>query len=392
MKKALITGITGQDGAYLSEFLLKKGYEVHGIKRRSSLFNTARIDHLYQDPHVTNRNFILHYGDLTDSMNLTRIIQEVQPDEIYNLAAMSHVKVSFDTPEYTANTNGIGTLRILEAVRLLGLSQKTRIYQASTSELYGLVREVPQTENTPFYPRSPYGVAKLYAYWITVNYREAYGMHASNGILFNHESPIRGETFVTRKITRALSRIALGIQEQFYMGNLSARRDWGHARDYIRAMYLALQQEEPDDYVIATGIATSVRDFILMAASEIGMEMEFVGEGGKEKGILTGVDENLFAMKVGEEYLEGIKSKCNFKKNAEGNTEALLVKVDPQYYRPTEVDMLVGNSAKAKKKLGWEPEYDLQGLIQDMMEGEIKQMKPDRYLKEGAFLTFNYFE
>ena len=391
MKKALITGITGQDGAYLSEFLLKKGYEVHGIKRRSSLFNTARIDHLYQDPHITNRNFILHYGDLTDGMNLTRIIQEVQPDEIYNLAAMSHVKVSFDTPEYTANANGLGTLRILEAVRLLGLSQKTRIYQASTSELYGLVREVPQTENTPFYPRSPYGVAKLYAYWITVNYREAYGMHASNGILFNHESPIRGETFVTRKITCALSRIALGMQKQFYMGNLSAQRDWGHARDYIRAMYLALQQEEPDDYVIATGIATSVRDFILMAALEIGMEVEFVGEGEKEKGILTGVDENLFAMKVGEEYLEGIKSKCNFKKNAEGNTEALLVEVDPQYYRPTEVDMLVGDSTKAKKKLGWEPEYDLQGLIRDMMEGEIKQMKPDRYLKEEAFLTLNYF-
>ena len=392
MKKALITGITGQDGAYLSEFLLKKGYEVHGIKRRSSLFNTARIDHLYQDPHVAKRNFILHYGDLTDGMNLTRIIQDVQPDEIYNLAAMSHVKVSFDTPEYTANANGLGTLRILEAVRLLGLSQKTRIYQASTSELYGLVKEEPQTENTPFYPRSPYGVAKLYAYWITVNYREAYGMHASNGILFNHESPIRGETFVTRKITRALTRIALGMQEQFYMGNLSAQRDWGHARDYIRAMYLALQQEEPDDYVIATGIATSVRDFILMAASEIGLEMKFVGEGEKEKGILTGVDENLFAMKVGKEYLEGIKSKYNLKKNAEGKTEALLVEVDPQYYRPTEVDKLVGDPTKAKKKLGWEPEYDLQGLIRDMMEGEIKQMKTGRYLNEGAFLTSNYFE
>ena len=309
MKTALITGITGQDGAYLAEYLIKKGYIVHGIKRRASLFNTDRIDHLYQDPHEKERNFILHYGDLTDSMNLTRIIQEVQPDEIYNLAAMSHVQVSFGTPEYTANADGIGTLRILEAVRLLGLIKKTRIYQASTSELYGLVHEVPQSEKTPFYPRSPYAVAKLYAYWITVNYREAYGMYASNGILFNHESPIRGETFVTRKITRAVSRIALGMQEKIFLGNLSSKRDWGHAKDYIKGMYLILQQDKPDDYVLATGITTSIREFIRMSFAEIGLEITFRGKGKAEKGCLTAIDENLFTQKVGEQYLANIKQK-----------------------------------------------------------------------------------
>ena len=308
-KKALITGITGQDGAYLAEYLLKKGYEVHGMKRRSSLFNTDRIDHLYQDPHLENRNLILHYGDLTDSMNITRLIQEVQPDEIYNLAAMSHVHVSFQTPEYVGNADGLGTLRILEAVRLLGLTEKTRIYQASTSELYGLVQEVPQSEKTPFYPRSPYAVAKLYAYWITVNYREAYKMHASNGILFNHESPIRGETFVTRKVTRALSRVALGMQERFYMGNLSSQRDWGHAKDYIKAMYLILQQDTPSDYVIATGITTAIRDFIALAGKEIGLTIEFKGEGIEEKGYITAVDKVVFSEKVGEKYLAHIKEK-----------------------------------------------------------------------------------
>ena len=309
MKRALITGITGQDGAYLAEYLLKKGYEVHGMKRRSSLFNTDRIDHLYQDPHLENRNLILHYGDLTDSMNITRLIQEVQPDEIYNLAAMSHVHVSFQTPEYVGNADGLGTLRILEAVRLLGLIEKTRIYQASTSELYGLVQEVPQSEKTPFYPRSPYAVAKLYAYWITVNYREAYKMHASNGILFNHESPIRGETFVTRKVTRALSRVALGMQERFYMGNLSSQRDWGHAKDYIKAMYLILQQDAPSDYVIATGITTAIRDFIILAAKEIGLTIEFKGQGVDEKGYITQVDKTIFIEKVGEKYLNKIEEK-----------------------------------------------------------------------------------
>ena len=308
-KKALITGITGQDGAYLAEYLLKKGYEVHGMKRRSSLFNTDRIDHLYQDPHLENRNLILHYGDLTDSMNITRLIQEVQPDEIYNLAAMSHVHVSFQTPEYVGNADGLGTLRILEAVRLLGLTEKTRIYQASTSELYGLVQEVPQSEKTPFYPRSPYAVAKLYAYWITVNYREAYKMHASNGILFNHESPIRGETFVTRKVTRALSRVALGMQERFYMGNLSSQRDWGHAKDYIKAMYLILQQDTPSDYVIATGITTAIRDFIALAGKEIGLTIEFKGVGTEEKGYITTVDKTIFSEKVGEKYLANIEAK-----------------------------------------------------------------------------------
>lgn len=383
-KTALITGVTGQDGAYLSEFLLKKGYVVHGLKRRSSLFNTERIDHIYQDPHVENRNFTLHYGDMTDSMNLTRIIQEVQPDEIYNLAAMSHVMVSFDTPEYVANADGVGTLRLLEAVRLLGLTRKTRIYQASTSELFGKVREVPQSENTPFYPRSPYGVAKLYAYWITVNYREAYGLHASNGILFNHESPVRGETFVTRKVTRALARIAMGMQERFYIGNLSSRRDWGHAKDYVQAMYLILQQEEPDDYVIATGITTSIREFILRAAAEIGLEVVFRGEGPSEKGILAAVDEKTFTHKVGERFLEGIHRKV-----AE---QHLVVAVDPKYFRPTEVDLLIGDPAKAHEKLGWQPEYDLNGLIAEMMEGDVKLMQKESYLKEGGFRVLNYFE
>lgn len=383
-KKALITGITGQDGAYLAEYLIKKGYIVHGIKRRSSLFNTERIDHIYQDPHIENRNLILHYGDLTDSMNLTRIIQEVQPDELYNLAAMSHVKVSFDTPEYTANADGIGTLRILEAVRLLGLGNKTRIYQASTSELYGLVQEVPQKESTPFYPRSPYAVAKMYAYWITVNYREAYKLHASNGILFNHESPIRGETFVTRKITRALSRIALGMQQCVYLGNLSSKRDWGHAKDYVRAMYLILQQDEPDDYVIATGITTSIRDFIIMSGKEIGLEICFNGENENETGYIRSVDKALFNERVGEKYLDMIVEKIENKSS--------IVGVDPQYYRPTEVDLLIGDATKAKTKLGWTPEYDLQGLIKDMMKGDIKIMKREAWLKEGGFKTLNYFE
>ncbi|WP_340112532.1 GDP-mannose 4,6-dehydratase [Maribellus mangrovi] len=385
MKTALITGITGQDGAYMAEYLIKKGYVVHGIKRRSSLFNTDRIDHLYQDPHVDNRNLILHYGDLTDSMNLTRIIQEVQPDEIYNLAAMSHVMVSFDTPEYTANADGLGTLRILEAVRLLGLKEKTKVYQASTSELFGLVQEVPQKETTPFYPRSPYGVAKLYAYWITVNYREAYGIHASNGILFNHESPIRGETFVTRKITRALSRIALGMQDTLFLGNLSAQRDWGHAKDYIRAMYLILQQEVPDDYVIATGITTSIRDFVQMAAGEIGLEISYSGENAEEKGFISAVDEKVFNKKVGEEYLGDIKERIKHRKTAS-------VAVDPTYFRPAEVDLLIGDPTKANTKLDWQPKYDLQGLIEDMMESDIKLMKKDRYLQDGGYRTLNYFE
>ena len=370
-KVALITGITGQDGAYLTEFLIKKGYTVHGIKRRSSMFNTDRIDHLYQDPHVENRNLILHYGDLTDSLNLTRIIGEVQPDEIYNLAAMSHVKVSFDTPEYTANADGLGVLRILEAVRLLNLIPKTRIYQASTSELYGLVQEVPQRETTPFYPRSPYAVAKLYGYWITVNYREAYHMHASNGILFNHESPLRGETFVTRKVTRAVSRIVLGMQKKVYMGNLSSKRDWGHAKDYVRAMYAILQQDEPSDYVIATGITTTIRDFIRMAFEEIGVGIRFKGEGIDEVAILESIDEGLFVKKVGDAYLE------NFKKRVGEE----VVGVDPQYFRPTEVELLIGDATKARTRLGWEPEYSLAALIEDMMKNDIKLMKKESYLK-----------
>ena len=382
MKKvALITGITGQDGAYLAELLLKKGYVVHGLKRRSSLFNTERIDHLYQDPHVDERNLILHYGDMTDSMNITRIIQETQPDEIYNLAAMSHVKVSFDTPEYTANADGIGTLRILEAVRLLGLTKKTRIYQASTSELYGLVQEVPQKETTPFYPRSPYAVAKMYAYWITVNYREAYQMHASNGILFNHESPLRGETFVTRKITRAAARIAMGMQEKLFLGNLSSQRDWGHAKDYVKAMYLILQQDEPGDYVIATGITTEVREFVRMAFAEIGIIVTFRGEGKEEKGYITAIDEAKFIQQVGAEFLEKIKTI----------TEA-IVEVDAAYFRPTEVELLIGDATKSKTKLNWTPEYDLPALVEDMMRSDVKLMKKETYLKEGGFKILNYFE
>ena len=381
-KVALITGITGQDGAYLTEFLIKKGYTVHGIKRRSSMFNTDRIDHLYQDPHVENRNLILHYGDLTDSLNLTRIIGEVQPDEIYNLAAMSHVKVSFDTPEYTANADGLGVLRILEAVRLLNLIPKTRIYQASTSELYGLVQEGPQRETTPFYPRSPYAVAKLYGYWITVNYREAYHMHASNGILFNHESPLRGETFVTRKVTRAVSRIVLGMQKKGYMGNLSSKRDWGHAKDYVRAMYAILQQDEPSDYVIATGITTTIRDFIRMAFEEIGVGIRFKGEGIDEVAILESIGEGLFVKKVGDAYLE------NFKKRVGEE----VVGVDPQYFRPTEVELLIGDATKARTRLGWEPEYSLAALIEDMMKNDIKLMKKESYLKEGGYKILNYFE
>ena len=369
-KVALVTGVTGQDGAYLAEFLLKKGYIVHGTKRRSSLLNTDRIDHLYLDPHVENRNFILHYTDLTDSTNLIRIIQEVQPDEIYNLAAMSHVKVSFDTPEYTGNADGLGTLRILEAIRILGLTKKTRIYQASTSELYGLVQEVPQSEKTPFYPRSPYAVAKLYAYWITVNYREAYGMVASNGILFNHESPIRGETFVTRKITRAVARIALGLQDKFFLGNLSSKRDWGHAKDYIKAMYLILQQDQPDDYVIATGITTQIRDFVRMAFAEVGIELEFKGKGADEKAAIAKCNDPRYKLPVGKEVLA----------------------VDPTYFRPTEVELLIGDPTKAHTKLGWKPEYDLAALVKDMVSSDIKLMQKDQYLRQGGYQTLNYFE
>lgn len=387
-KTALITGITGQDGAYLTEFLINKGYVVHGIKRRTSLFNTDRIDHLYQDPHLKKRNLILHYGDLTDSLNLTRIIQEIQPDEIYNLAAMSHVKVSFDSPEYTANADAVGVLRILEAIRLLGLPEKTRFYQASTSELFGLVQEVPQTEKTPFYPRSPYGIAKLYGYWMTVNYREAYGIHASNGILFNHESPVRGETFVTRKITRGIARIALGIQKSLYLGNLSAQRDWGHAKDYVRAMYLILQQEKPDDYVIATGITTSIRDFVKLAAKKIGLDISFTGSGANEVGNLINIDENLFCEKVGNKYLEQIKSRIL--ENHSKNTPVVLV--DPNYFRPTEVELLIGDSTKANKQLGWEPNYDLSQLISEMLESDIHLMKKECYLKEGGYRIMNYFE
>ncbi|MFP4289620.1 MAG: GDP-mannose 4,6-dehydratase [Bacteroidales bacterium] len=369
-KVALITGVTGQDGAYLSEYLLKKGYIVHGIKRRASIFNTDRIDHLYQDPILENKNFILHYGDMTDSTNLIRIVQETQPDEIYNLAAMSHVKVSFDTPEYTGNADGLGTLRLLEAVRLLKMEQKTRIYQASTSELYGLVQEVPQSEKTPFYPRSPYAVAKLYGYWIVVNYREAYNMFACNGILFNHESPIRGETFVTRKITRAVAKIALGMQDALYLGNLSAKRDWGHAKDYVKAMYLMLQQDVAEDYVIATGVTTEVREFVKMAFLEVGIELEFKGEGILETGVI---------------------SKCN---NPEFQVEpgTVVVRVDERYFRPTEVDLLIGDPTKAKTNLNWEPKYDLKELVKDMMEGDIKLMKKDKHLTEGGFEIKNYYE
>ncbi len=349
MKKALITGVTGQDGAYLTELLLGKGYEVHGIKRRSSSLNTARIDKFYQDPHEADRNFILHYGDLTDSTNIIRIIQEVQPDEIYNLGAMSHVKVSFDMPEYSADVDALGTLRLLEAVRLLGLKDKTKIYQASTSELFGKVQEVPQTEKTPFYPRSPYGVAKMYAYWITVNYREAYNMFACNGILFNHESPLRGETFVTRKITRAVARIALGQQDKFYLGNLNAKRDWGHAKDYVELMWRILQYDRPEDFVIATGVTTSIRDFVKMAFSEIGVELAFSGEGEKEVAKVIASANPKYKLPVGKEVLA----------------------VDPAYYRPTEVDMLVGDSSKAREKLGWKPKYDLRALIAEMVAHDL---------------------
>lgn len=361
MKTALITGITGQDGAYLAEFLLKKGYRVHGVKRRSSLFNTDRIDHLYQDPHEPNPKFSLHYGDLTDSTNLIRLVQETQPDEIYNLAAQSHVKVSFDTPEYTANADGLGMLRLLEAVRLLGLSEKCRIYQASTSELYGLVQAVPQNETTPFYPRSPYAVAKLYAYWITVNYREAYKMYACNGILFNHESPIRGETFVTRKITRAVSKIALGLQEVLYLGNLSAQRDWGHAKDYVEAMWLMLQQEQAEDFVIATGVTTTVRDFVRMSFAHLGIEVAFSGKDELEKGVIIDMDEKrLTALGIDPNTLKF------------GQT---VVKVDASYFRPTEVDLLIGDATKAQKKLGWKPTYTLEALVAEMIEADLQAFK-----------------
>jgi len=370
MKSALITGITGQDGAYLAEYLLKLGYVVHGIKRRSSLINTERIDHLYQDPHVKDQNFILHYGDLTDSTNLIRIIQQVRPDEIYNLGAQSHVQVSFETPEYTANSDALGALRLLEAIRLLGLTNKTRFYQASTSELFGLVQEVPQSEKTPFYPRSPYAVAKLYAYWITVNYREAYKIYACNGILFNHESPIRGETFVTRKITRAACRIALGLQDKLFLGNLSAQRDWGHAKDFVKAMYLMLQQQEPDDFVIATGKTTEVRDFVRKSFGFLGIELEFFGEGVDEK-VCVG--------------------KCN---NPEYQLEPgkILIEVDARYFRPTEVELLLGNPSKAKEKLGWQTELTLDDLVKDMMESDIRLMKREKFLSNGGFKINNYYE
>jgi len=375
MKVALITGVTGQDGSYLAELLLSKGYFVHGIKRRSSLFNTARIDHLYQDPHESNRRFKLHFGDLTDSMNLTKIIQESQPDEIYNLGAMSHVKVSFDMPEYVGSVDGLGTLRILEAVRILGLEKKTRIYQASTSELYGGMPENKNErgfydEKSPFYPRSPYGVAKIYGFWITKNYREAYNMFACNGILFNHESPRRGETFVTRKITRAVAKIALGLQDKVFLGNLEAKRDWGHAKDYVRMMWMILQADKAEDWVIATGVTTTVRDFVRMAFAEVGVELEFRGEGVEEKAFVTKCNNELYQLELGKEVLS----------------------VDPTYFRPTEVDLLIGDPSKAKEDLGWVPEYDLQGLVKDMMVSDLKVMKEDQYLKEGGFTTLNYFE
>ena len=369
-KVALITGVTGQDGAYLTEFLLKKDYVVHGLKRRTSLFNTDRIDHLYQDPHLDGAKFFMHYGDMTDSTNLVRLIQEIQPDEIYNLAAMSHVRVSFDVPEYVADADGIGTLRLLEAIRILGLEKKTRIYQASTSELYGKVQEVPQTEKTPFYPRSPYAVAKMYAYWITVNYREAYGMFASNGILFNHESPIRGETFVTRKITRAVSRIALGLQDKFYLGNLDSKRDWGHAKDYVRMMWMILQREKADDWVIATGKTTTVRNFVKLAFKHVGVEVEFKGQGVDEVGIVSKCSNNSYKLKPGQ----------------------TVVCVDPKYFRPTEVDILVGDPSKAKNELGWEPKISLEELVEDMMKSDLKLMQKDLDLKRLGYEPKNYFE
>jgi len=373
-KVALITGVTGQDGAYLAEFLLKKGYEVHGIKRRSSLFNTDRIDHLYQDPHVDNRNFILHYGDLTDSTSLVRIMQKVQPDELYNLAAQSHVGVSFEEPEYTANADGIGALRLLEAIRILGLEKKTRFYQASTSELYGLVQEIPQKETTPFYPRSPYAVAKMYAYWITVNYREAYGMYACNGVLFNHESPVRGETFVTRKITRAISRIALGLQECLYLGNMSALRDWGHARDYVEMQWLMLQQSQAEDFVIATGVQYSVRQFVEFSAAELGVTLAFEGEAEAEVGRVVKVEpvngELLARCKVGD----------------------VVVKVDPRYYRPTEVETLLGDPTKAKDKLGWTPRTTLRELVAEMVQSDYSAARRDSLVKEAGFKAYDHYE
>ena len=370
MKRAIVTGVTGQDGAYLVELLLSKGYEVHGIKRRSSLINTERIDALYQDPHEEHVRLTLHYGDLTDSTNLIRIVQQVQPDEIYNLGAMSHVKVSFDTPEYTADVDGLGTLRLLEAVRILGLTHKTRIYQASTSELYGLVQQVPQSETTPFYPRSPYAVAKLYGYWITVNYREAYGMYACNGILFNHESPLRGETFVTRKITRAASRIALGLQAKLYLGNLDAKRDWGHAKDYVQAMWLMLQQETPEDYVIATGVTTTVREFVRLAFAELGIEVAFQGEGIAETGQVVACHHPDFQLALG----------------------TVVVQIDERYFRPTEVELLIGDPAKAKRQLGWEPSYDLAALVREMVQADLELFRRDAYLKAGGHVVANAFE
>ena len=362
VKKALITGVTGQDGAYLAQLLLNKGYEVHGIKRRSSLFNTGRIDHLYEDPHQTNRNFFLHYGDLSDSTNVIRLVQEVQPDEIYNLGAMSHVKVSFDEPEYTANVDGLGALRLLEAVRLLGLTDKTKIYQASTSELYGLVQQIPQTEKTPFYPRSPYGVAKLYAYWITVNYREAFNLFACNGILFNHESPIRGETFVTRKITRSVAKIALGLEEKLYMGNLDAKRDWGHARDYVEGMWRILQHHKPDDFVLATGITTSVRDFIIMAFKEAGIEVAFTGSGINEKGIVENCLNDEFKLEKGK----------------------VIVEIDKAYFRPAEVELLIGDAAKAREQLGWVPATNLNDLVSEMVNSDLDLFRKESYLIKGG--------
>lgn len=381
MKTALITGITGQDGAYLAELLLGKGYMVHGIKRRASLFNTDRIDHLYQDPHAKDIRLKLHYGDLTDSMNLTRIIQETQPDEIYNLAAMSHVKVSFDTPEYTANADGIGTLRILEAVRLLGMEKKTKIYQASTSELYGLVQAVPQSETTPFYPRSPYAVAKLYAYWITVNYREAYNMFACNGILFNHESPLRGETFVTRKITRAVSKIALGLQDKMFMGNLDAKRDWGHAKDYVEGMWRILQQDEAEDYVLATGKTTKVRDFIRMSFAEVGIKISFEGKDEKEVGRFEDFNAEIF------ESVTGLATKDSKLKKGD-----VLVSIDPEYFRPTEVDLLIGDASKAQEKLGWTPKYDLEALVKEMVASDVILFKRDLELKKSGYAVLKQAE
>lgn len=369
-KIALITGVTGQDGAYLTEFLLRKDYVVHGLKRRTSLLNTDRIDHLYQDPHLDNAKFFMHYGDMTDSTNLIRLIREIQPDEIYNLAAMSHVRVSFEVPEYVADADGIGTLRLLEAVRILGLEKKTRIYQASTSELFGKVQEVPQTETTAFYPRSPYAVAKMYAYWITVNYREAYGMFACNGILFNHESPIRGETFVTRKITRAVSRIALGLQNKFHLGNLDSMRDWGHAKDYVQMMWMILQAEVPEDWVIATGRTTKIRDFVKMSFDYVGIELEFSGSGLEEVAIVSNCRNPMYQIEIGKEVLA----------------------IDPRYFRPTEVDLLIGDSTKAKDKLGWEPKISLVELVEEMMGSDLKLMQKNKYLEDGGYRSLNYFE